>query len=84
MGIDGPRGYKLRCFLERLDSSIKDTTNVVDSGEVCKEGAKIGQFTIVGIAEPSGHRDGVIRVEDVRGGWIVNDDGVLDVTTELG
>lgn len=66
MGIDGPGGYKMRCFLERLDSSIKDTANVVNSREICKEGAKIGQFAIVGVAEPSGHRDGVVGVEDVR------------------
>lgn len=42
MGIDGFCGYKLRCFLECLDLFIKDIMNVVDSGEVCKEGVKIG------------------------------------------
>jgi hypothetical protein len=38
----------------------------------------------VGVVEPRGDGDGVVGVEDVGGGGVVEDDGVGDGSAELG
>lgn len=37
----------------------------------------------MGVREPAADRDGVLRVEDVRGWRVVDNDGVLQVTANL-
>jgi hypothetical protein len=38
----------------------------------------------VSIRKPAADRDRVLRVENVRRGRVVNDDGVLEIATDLG
>jgi len=38
----------------------------------------------VRVREPATDRDSVLRMENVRRGRVVNDDGVLEITTNLG
>jgi hypothetical protein len=38
----------------------------------------------MGIREPAANWDGVVGVEDIRSRGVVNDDGVLEVTAQLG
>jgi hypothetical protein len=38
----------------------------------------------VGVREPAADRDGVLRVEDVGGGRIVDDNGLAEVAADLG
>ena len=60
-----------------------NTTNIVDGGQVGEERAQITQLLIMGVSEPRGNRNSVIRVENVGCGRGVNDDSVLDRSPKL-
>ena len=53
------------------------------ASEVFEDGYQIEEFVIVRVREPAADRDGVLRVEDVRRGRVVDDDGVLEIATDL-
>lgn len=69
----------------RLQSNIEHQADVADlvASEVFKDGYQIEEFVIVGVREPAADRDRVLRVEDVRRGRVVDNNGVLQVTTDL-
>lgn len=37
----------------------------------------------MGVREPAADRDGVLRVEDIRSRRVVDNDGILQITTDL-
>jgi hypothetical protein len=69
----------------RLQSNIEHQTNIAHLGasEVFEDGYQIEEFVIVGIREPAADWDGMLRVEDIRGWRVVDNDSVLQVTTDL-
>ena len=69
----------------RLQSNIEHQADVADlaASEVFEDGYQIEEFVIVRVREPAADRDGVLRVEDVRRGRVVDNDSVLQVTTDL-
>jgi hypothetical protein len=70
---------------ETLKSDIEDQADVPDGGasQVFENGDEIEQLVVVGIREPTADGDGVLRVENVRGRRVVDDDGVLQVAAHL-
>lgn len=69
----------------RLQSNIEHQTDIADlvASKVFEDGYQIEEFVIVGIREPAADRDGVLRVEDIRGWRVVDNDSVLQVTADL-
>jgi hypothetical protein len=69
-----------------LQRNIKHQANIADlgTGKVLKHWYQIQKFVVVSIRKPAADRDRVLRVENVRRGRIVDDDGVLEVSTDLG
>lgn len=69
----------------RLQSNIEHETDVADlvASKVFEDGYQIEEFIIVGVREPAADRDGVLWVEDVGSGRVVDDDGILEITTDL-
>lgn len=68
-----------------LQSNIKHQANIADlsSGEVLEDGYQIEKFVVVSIRKPAADRNRVLGMEDVRGGRVVNDYGILEVATNL-
>jgi hypothetical protein len=52
-------------------------------GKIFKNRYQIQQLIVVGIGEPTADRDGVLRVKDVRGGGIIDDDRFFQISTDL-
>lgn len=50
---------------DTLDAAVKDTADVINGREVTKEGAQVGELSVVRVVEPCRHRDCVVGVEDV-------------------
>jgi hypothetical protein len=69
----------------RLQSNIEHQADVADlvASEVFEDGYQIEEFVIVRVREPAADRDGVLRVEDVRRGRVVDNNSVLQVATDL-
>jgi hypothetical protein len=69
-----------------LQRNIKHQANIADlgTGKVLKHWYQIQKFVVVSIRKPAADRDRVLRVENVRRGRVVNDDGVLEIATDLG
>jgi hypothetical protein len=69
----------------RLQSNIEHQADVADlvASEVFEDGYQIEEFVIVRVREPAADRDGVLRVEDVRRGRVVDNNSVLQVTADL-
>lgn len=69
----------------RLQSNIEHQTDVADlvASKVFEYGYQVEEFVIVGVREPAADRDGMLRVEDVRGGRVVDNDSVLEIATDL-
>ena len=65
--------------------NIEHQTNIADlfASKILEDGYQIEEFVIMGVREPAADRDGVLRVEDVRRGRVVDNDSVLQVTTDL-
>lgn len=68
-----------------LKSDIEDQANVPDirGGQVFENGDEVEQLIVVGVREPAADGDRVLRVEDVRGRGVVDNDRVLQVTAHL-
>ena len=68
-----------------LQSNIKHQTDIADllAGKILKHGYQVEELVVVCVREPAADGNGVLRVEDVRGGRVVDDNGVLEVTTDL-
>ena len=66
-----------------LDGTVQDTSNVVHGSQVDKERAKVRQLGVVRVVEPCRDWHGVVRMENVRSGRVVEDDAPFHVSTEL-
>ena len=66
-----------------LAASVQDATDIRYRGKVSKEGYQVCEFGIMRIIEPGRDGDGIIRVENVRGGRVVQNDGVSDGAAKL-
>ena len=53
------------------------------SSKVFEHGYQIEQFVIVSIREPAADRNGVLWVEDVGSGRVVDDDGFSKISSDL-
>ena len=76
------RNYRLE---QCLQSYVKHQTDVADllASEVLEHRYQVEEFVVVRVREPAADGDGVLRMEDVRRGRVVNDDGVLEVAAYL-
>ena len=70
---------------EVLQRHVQYQAHISDlrGGQVFQDGDEIHQLVVVSIGEPRGDWDGVLRVEDVGRGRVVNDDGFAKWTTDL-
>lgn len=53
------------------------------AGEIFEDGDKVEEFVVVSVGEPTADGDGVLRVEDVRCGGIIDYDCFAEVTADL-
>lgn len=69
-------------FLKR---GVKHETHVLDltARKVFKNGDQVQKFIVVGVRKPAADRYGVLGMEYVRRGRVVNNDGLPEVTTDL-
>lgn len=77
------RNYRLE---QCLQSNVQHQTDVADllASEVLEHWYQVEEFVVVCVREPAADGNGVLRMEDVGSGRIVDDDGVLQVATYLG
>jgi len=54
------------------------------ASQVFEDGNEIQKLVVVRIRKPAADRDGVLGVEYVRRGRVVDDDGVFEVPADLG
>lgn len=68
-----------------LQSHVKHQTDVADllAREILEHRYQVEEFVVVCVREPAADGDGVLRMEDVRGRRVVDDDGVLEVAANL-
>lgn len=73
-----------RCA-QGLQCNIEDQAHVADlgAGKVLENRNEVQEFVVVRVREPAADGNGVLRVENVRRGRVVDDDGVLEITTNL-
>lgn len=69
-------------LLERHVEHQTDVAHLV-TGEIFENGYQVEQFVVVRVGEPTADRDGVLRVENVRSGRVVDDDCVLEIASDL-
>lgn len=53
------------------------------AGQVLQDGDQVQQLVVVRVGEPAADGDGVLRVEDVGGGRVVDDDGLAEIAADL-
>jgi hypothetical protein len=68
-----------------LESDIENQTNIRNSwtGKIFKHGYQVQKFIIMCIRKPTAYRHSMLRVEDVGCRGIVDDNGVLEIPTDL-
>ncbi len=71
------------------DFSKSDIQNQADilydrASKILEDRDEVEKFVVVRIREPTADGNGMLRVEDVRGRRVVDDDGVLQVSADLG
>lgn len=68
-----------------LKSDVQDQADVPYSraSQVLEDWDEIKQLVVVSVREPAADGNGVLRMEDVRGRRVVDDDGVLEVAANL-
>ena len=68
-----------------LERDIEYQTHVLNlrARQILENGNQIRQFIVVSITEPAADRDGVLWVEDVAGGGVVDDDGFAKISADL-
>ena len=64
-------------------AAVENATDIVDCAQVVQEWAHIRQLRVVRIAEPARHRDRIVRMEDIAGWRVVEDDGALNGPPKL-
>jgi hypothetical protein len=71
--------------LVSLESDVEDQADVGDIGssEIFENGNKVQQLIVVSIREPTADGDSMLRVENVRRRRVVDDDGILEVSSDL-
>ena len=71
---------------ESLQRDIKDKADVlhVAASKVLEDGDEVEELVVMRVGEPTADGDGVLGVENVRCGRVVDDDGVLEVAADLG
>ena len=64
---------------------IQDHADILDlcPSKILKNRNKIKQFIVMCVREPATDGYRVLRVEDVRGGRVVDDDGFAEITANL-
>lgn len=67
-------------------SDIEDETDIRNLGasQILENGNQVQQFVVMSVREPAADRNGVLRVEYVRGRRVVDDDGIFQITSDLG
>lgn len=73
-------GYSLfNTWLQHSQRNIKYQTNVADlvASKILKYRYQIEQFVVMGVREPAADWNGVLWVENVRRGRVIDDNGVL-------
>lgn len=67
-------------------SDIENEADVLDigAGKILEYRDQVQQLVVVCVREPAADGDGVLRVEDVRGRRVVDDDGILQIPSDLG
>lgn len=80
------KGILILSSLKRLQCNIEHQTNVADliAREIFQYRYQIEEFIVVCIREPAADWYCVLRVEDVRRGRVIDDNGILEVTANLG
>lgn len=66
-----------------LDGTVQDTSDIVHGSQVDKERAKVGQLGVMRVVEPCRDWHGVVRMENVGSGRIVENNAPFHVPTEL-
>jgi hypothetical protein len=68
-----------------LQGTVQDHADILDlrPGKILEDRDKVKQLVVVSVREPATDGNRVLRMEDVRGGGVVNDDRLLQVTTDL-
>lgn len=66
-----------------LQSSVKDTSDIVRLSQISKERHKVRELRVMGIIEPRRHGDSVVRMEDVRRRGVIDDDRVRNRAAKL-
>jgi hypothetical protein len=66
------------------DRAVENTSDVVHYRQVREEGTHVGELGVVWVVEPRRDGHGVVRVEDVGRGRVVDDDAGLHLAAELG
>lgn len=74
------------CAVLLLQRNVQHKTDVADlwSREILEYGDEIEKLVVMRVGEPAADRDCVLRVEDVRCRRVVDDDGFLEVSSDLG
>lgn len=54
------------------------------TGQVLEDGDQVEKFVVVGVGEPAADGKGVLRMKDVRRRRVIDNDGVLQVSSHLG
>jgi hypothetical protein len=77
---------KARMVLVSLESDVEHQTHVRDigRGEILEHRDQIQEFVVVRVGKPAADGHGMLRVEDVGCGRVVDDDGVFEVSADLG
>lgn len=78
-----------KCKRERQEKksqrNVEDETDILDlrAGQIFENRNQVKKLVIVGIGEPAADGDGVLRMEDIRGGRVVDDDRLSNVAADL-
>jgi hypothetical protein len=54
------------------------------ASEILEHRYQVEEFVVVCVREPAADGDGVLRMKNVGGGRVVDNDGILEVTANLG
>lgn len=81
MDISGVRRIPSR----HLQGAVQDHADILDLGpcEILENRDEIEQLIVMSVREPATDGNRVLRVEDVGCGGIIDDDGFLQVSTDL-
>lgn len=61
---------------------VQPGVNIINLTKFFEHRQKVEQFRVVHVVEPWHHRDSIIRVEDVGGRRVVQDEGFVEVSAQ--